>query len=388
MTLRTIAIANPAPGADWSYSIPGKYLLDITGITGTLDSGSGLDVMTDSSGNGNDGTYLFNGGYPVSVAGLLSGANAVLWNQPNAVVQGGSAIASYGGMNWLAPWTVAWWYAWDAEALHDEVVFAVAGTFSPQEVSCQIAEGGSVILNVAGDVGGAFASYLVDPSLTDGSRHFLAVTFDGTDLALYLDGVMQTPFSSGSMTPATWTPTTMILSRAIGGDPSENSIYQCFAMVANALTAPQIATLYLAGLASAATYNAAMLGLAPETYYEMNDPIGGPRQVVLRIARDVLDLEQIPTGFPLASGGGPFRYSWQPGLPASTQLEDGSLTTVAIPRLLLPAGYVIASHTLDIGSSDQWSDVTIWWDDAAMLGATPIDPWRFPPAIYPVFTNP
>lgn len=387
MTLRTIAVPAPALGADWSYQVPGKYLLDITGITATLDAGGGATVMVDSSGNGLNGTYVFNGGYPVSVGGLLAGGNAVKWDRANPSGPGGSANGAVGAVDWIAPWSVAFWYAWNPAPLDASFPFTISSTSSSSAVQLVISGDGSAEIDLVGDGGTQLAQWGAGTIPVNGARAFIVAAYDGADLLLYVNGALATPSSTFGAAVGPLTPVALILERDLGGDPSADSTMQAFATFPALLTGLEVATLYLAGLSSLAAFSAGVLGLAPEVYYELGDPIGGPRQVVLRVLTSTGDVAQLGSGFELANGGGPFAYSWQPRIPQSTQTEDGSQTTIAIPRLVLPAGYTVGTRTLDIGSGDQWSGVTLWWDDATMLGQQPTDPYRFPPGSYPRFVE-
>src|SRR5690348_14913764 len=101
------------------------------------------------------------------------------------------------------------------------------------------------------------------------------------------------------------------------------------------------------------------------------------RHVDLTVTNGTDEVLAIPSGFGPPPGAGPYEYAWQPDLNSSSQSADGLLTTVAIPRLLLPAGYVVGSRTDHFASgsmtatlhdaSGNGRDGSATWNDNALV---------------------
>ena len=56
-------------------------------------------------------------------------------------------------------------------------------------------------------------------------------------------------------------------------------------------------------------------------------------------------------------------YSWIVDLADNSVSPQSNQITTSIPALVLPGGYTIGSRTPAMASSDQWSNVAIWWND-------------------------
>lgn len=385
MTLRTVAIPDPPAGSDWTTVVPGRYLYDVTGITATLTTpgGPGFPNSPDASGNANNATY--SGGTSTFVAGLVPGNDAL----KRVAGLGDQINAAHPIVDVTSPFTVVVWLELDAPVAGD-IHLAIYTTAPPANLigwDLSIPAGFPTRFFVSGarNVGGLSTVWETAAGTVpyDSAPHMLAVTFDpgaSPQNNLYLDGVLipwdvtDLPFVSDGPSDR-W-----------GFNITDSPlITDEIAIFPGALTGGQVATLYAAG-ATFATYEPAVLALLPFVYYHLDGAaIAIPRQVTLVVATSTGLVEDVPSGFPLATGPGPYNYSWQPNLPASSQTPDGALTTIALPRILIPAGYTIGTDTLDIGPSDQWSNITLWWDDTAMLSSAELNPYAYPPSIKLVY---
>lgn len=388
MTLRTVAIPAPPAGQDFFTVVPGQYLYDVTGITATLNTGGGPPtVLVDASGNGFDGTYT---GVPLSVPGLVPGDAATDWSGPPSA----TAHVPFGVIDWTADWTVEWW-AQGVQGAQASALYVVNGTDPTYTTQLTVDVNALGVVTVqqvtsAVTVDSWGTAFFAVP--TPGDPHYIVATYTaGTGaIAVYVDGAAVPTFDAGPG-PFSLAGLTDIYLPAppSAGNFAGPTVEDELAIYGAALSAGQVATHYAAGLVDIATYETAVLADAPAAYYHLDDAsAGGPRQVALFVATSTGLVELIPTGFAEIDPGGPAMYSWQPNLPASSQTPSGSLTTVAIPRLLLPAGYTVGSDTLDIGVDDQWSDITLWWDDTAMLMGVDLNPYEYPPGVTLVYTPP
>lgn len=377
--LYVVTAPDPPPGADFTLIVPGNYLYDVVGITAKLTTGLGNPILHDSSGFGNDGTYLTGGTGTITfdhAPGLVAGDTDIICNPAIPTLVGGSGPTTSGWLNAGSFWIVAW---------------CDGTTNQPQNM---------VILRVGagGDVGaqlGVTNGFLGNPTVffdfnnsaigldyfgaVAAGPHMYAATYDAvTDEArIYIDGVRvlgPTVVGGAPVFDANWFD--------LGAAPGNNPEYDEIAWGSGLPDDAAIANLYAQATVSFAAYTAAQLALAPFPfgYYHLDDVVtAGGRQPSLVISNGTTELEAIPTGFPAVATPGPYEYSWQPGLNADTQSTDGTLTTVAVPPLVLPAGYTVGTRTLDILPADQWSNVTLWWDDNAQRSIDPAYDYNYPP---------
>jgi YVTN family beta-propeller protein len=193
-----------------------------------MGEGSGT-VMTDSSGNNNNGTYL--GGVTLGV--------------PGALVSDPNTAASYDGVNDSARVP-------DSASLHTGATFTLEGqikrsstaksfellnkgTNGYQLTVMSAASGSKVFLRKAGITTIAQSSASVP---FDGAYHFVAATMSGAGTAkIYIDGVDVTQPVAGGAVQAIASTTQPV---NIGGGGSAEARYDEFAVFGTALTAAQI----------------------------------------------------------------------------------------------------------------------------------------------------
>lgn len=379
VVLRTAPVPNPPPGTDWSYTVPGQFLENVTGVTAQLDTGVGGDpVWVDSSGHGHNGIWLFS----------APTGQALAMRQPGLVTGGFSVRISGGPMG--ATQSNPQQVADIAVSLHDSFTleFLVkcdpgAGQFESPVLFSGGPPVGQLVFNPGTNVEGAFPSavpWVYAPApIFDGAIHHIAFSrVFGVSQELYVDGVAlaHAVISTFDHGPVTTSIRTNGAAPVLKGFMDEVAVYE------SGLSAGQVATHYAASLAGQAAYSAAVLADAPAEYFHFDDlptGTGTGRQVTLFATDGNNEVAQIPSGFAEAATPGPYMYSWQTGLNSSTQTPNGETTTVAIPKLVLPAGYTIGTQTLDLSSLDQWSNIVVWWDDNIMNALNPISPYVYPP---------
>lgn len=379
MTLYVVTQPDPPAGTDFSFVVPGRYTYDVTGITATLTTVPLLPILHDSSGNGHDGLYITNfGPYPKPAPGLVAGDGAIRWGSRAAPIGNSHALVTAPIIDWRGDFTVEALIARDA--------------VNPQQVFVAAADDGggnnvvTVLIGVTGAIqvirnsvpqevhqtaAGAFPA--------DGAAHRLSVTYTAVTCVIRVGGVTIAQTVNNPHHVIAVNALRVDLGADASGAGAGGSIQDETAIYGFALTGAQDAAHQAAVAGGFATYSAAVLANGPAAYYHHDEGSSTGRQPSLIVNDGTTELEAIPTGFPAVATPGPYDYSWQPRLNADTQSTDGTLTTVAIPRLLLPAGYVVGARTLDLQSGDQWSNVTLWWDDAYQEAVNPSQPWEYPP---------
>lgn len=379
MTLYVVPIPDPAPGADWRTLVPGHYFYDVTGITAQLATGgTSLTVAEDASGNGNDGTYSGLGAGTPFVAGLVPGDDAINLTHAPAVNKATNVLVPPTLVDWSTNFTFACLWRNPSGAPDTFFAFGGSGGIGPLSIlEFWWGDGPANAVILWDQVTNQWATALGAVPF-DGLAHLLTVTRSGTTVAIYVDGV-SVPLTITGGSPDTTPLDVAGVNGPFAGGGNGRGICDEWACWRRALTAGEVASLQ-AARGSFAAYSTATLALAPDCYYHMDGLVAGTgRQPSLIITDGTTELEAIPTGFAAVGTPGPYQYSWQPRLNADTQSTDGTLTTVAIPPLLLPAGYTIGTRTLDLQSADQWSNVVLWWDDAYQQQVVDFRPYEYPP---------
>lgn len=379
MTLRTVAVPNPPAGEDWQTIVPGQYLYDITNITATLNTGTGTPtVMPDSSGHGFDGTWNAGVGAPTLVPGLVSGDTATYSGRsgPPEVTTSGSASGTMLDTN--ADFTIEFWLQMDTgyNTAGKAIQFGNAFPTSPVEV--YVDNFGNVQGARVGSTQAQVYDFDASAIITDGAPHYYVVTFTASAIRLFIDGSEVTPFSTSALI-GTVLPMPYIQINDPNFDRGLGAIFDEVAIYPTELSGGQISGHFTAAGVSFAAYSAAVIADMPAGYWHLDGGLNTGRQVALRITDGMFEVDLIPTGFPDVSTPGPYAYNWAPNLQASAQTPNGAVTTVAIPQLVLPAGYTIGTDTIDIEGGDQWSAITVWWSDDVMDSLNPINPYAYPP---------
>jgi hypothetical protein len=385
MTLYTVTQPNPPVGHDFRFVVPGRYLYDVVGITATLLTDTPETTHpVDYSGHHRDGTYVTVGGparfSPASA--FPSDACLVSSDLPLAAYSAGFNAPAAAMPITAGSFTLGFWRNTTANA-GPGIEWVNVGV----GICAQAFNGNSTVLewDSMGGTGGWTTDII--PALLDGAWHFVAYVYDaGTqEMTIYVDGALVPQVSDIPGTPFGDIPTQVQWDTNGGSTPSGTGMTDEIFFTPNALTAGQIAGLY--GTApDFAAWTAAVLGYGPTVAYHLDGIRPGTgRQPSLIVTNGTTELEAIPTGFPAVATPGPYEYSWQPNLNADIQSTDGTLTTVAIPQLLLPAGYTVGTRTLDLTSTDQWSNIALWWDDAYQAAFDPFNQYDFPGGIKLVY---
>lgn len=364
MTKYVVPIDTPPPGEDWATVVPGIYLWDVVGITAQLGTGgTSSTICADATGHGNDLAYFDFTPTPTTfVAGLVAGNMALESGRAD-----GTTLTQASGpadtVDWTGPFTVMWWMSNNAAVAFGNQEYFSAFSSGPGPAPAVFVTGvpGTTgTLSLAGP-GGSPWTTVPGTCPADGNPHFYAMTQEANVVTFYVDGVAVALGSTGDP-PIVLGP---LDTAQIGGTAASPEIVDELATFRSALAAGDIADIFAAASVSFAAYSAAVFTFDPTAYYHFDGLIpGGGRQPTLIVSNGTDDVLVIPTGFEAVTTPGPYNYAWQPGLNADTQSSDGTLTTVAIPALVIPAGYTVGTRTLDIESTDQWSNVALWWDDS------------------------
>lgn len=368
MPLYVIRPPNPPVGTDWSAAVPGQYLYDITGITALLTTSAGNPATAlDSSGTGSDLAYN-NPDVGFGIAGYVTGDTMV----QNLSLSTDFIASGTVDMSWIVG-NDLFFNVWTDEVPPSGsgppmVAFSGAASDLTFDATHDALPAGHVALELNWRNTDTSVGFIAANGVYSAGRHMVSVRLDlgATGGQFYLDGVPFGAFSTFSGSPPDLDVTGTL---SIGGKQNLNAPFPFYDEVAvggNATVDADFANLY-ALRNNFAGYTAAQLGLGPQMYYHLDETgVGVGRQVTFEVTDGSSTVEEIPTGFAEVTIAGPFQYSWQPKLASSSQTQAGASTTVAIPRLLLPAGYTVGSRTLDLGANDQWSDIAIWWDSTEM----------------------
>lgn len=379
MSLYVIPVPAPPAGADWRYTVPGQYLEHVTGITATLNTTTFVPgTVEDVSGNGNNGST-----FPASiasdyVAGALTGDPGLELGTGAAPFREVGFYPNENGATFSAGWTFSYWARNTQFNSQLDLAAYDAGAVPLFTLGASQTGNVSAFINATGAEADAG---LVFP--LDGNWHMVTFVYhDATGrFSIYIDGVLKPlviDTAGGPVAPPTVDQLTFG-QQSFNNPQSRGAVDEMFVVDAE-LSGATIAAIY-ATAPDFANYTAAVLAQSPGFYYHL-DPFtlaGGGRQVTLEITDGTHDVADIPAGFPTVVGASLFGYSWQPNLNSSSQTPAGTVTTVAIPDLILPAGYTVGTRTLDLASSDQWSDIFVWWNTDVMDASTFHNPYLYPP---------
>lgn len=381
MTRYVVPVPDPDPGADWETVVPGRYLYDVTGITAKLTTGGPAGVTAvDASGNGNDGIYNVDIPPVTFVAGLVAGDLALELGLGGAAAPNVTVDIPPAVIQWANPFTILFLWSNPTAGAGFGGRAYIAPPNSPTSFAIQldISDGVLGVIRLGYQLGPDWISV---PGVIprDGNPHLIAVTITGSTVVMYVDGVAVT-LASTDVNPAGGSPVQAGLF-GVSGSGACSGIGDEYALFARALSAGEVVSVQ-AARGSFVAFSTAVLGLGPDAYYHLDDDGASTgRQPTLIVTDGTHELLAIPTGFPAVTTPGPYGYAWQPGLNADTQSVDGKLTTVAIPRLVIPAGYTVGVRTLDLQVTDQWSEISLWWDDAVQEALPEFNPYVYAPGV-------
>jgi len=367
MVLRVVPVPNPPPGVDWFDQVPGQYVYDVISITAQLDTSAAVGtVCADSSGNGFDGTYQSTVPPQQFVPGVLTDDVALdIGPARGSIVQIPPTPHSLDNDRTLNFWikraigTTGVCEIWNA-----------TDTVSGDTLHCACNYGTGNNVAFGDQISDWFSADDVLPD--DGAWHMVSVTLQGSStVTFYVDGL---PVANGAAGDPIFFgpvfPTQSSLAALPDFTPSGLGALDEFAQGTEYISTDADIAAVFAAATDLATYTAAVLAhIFPDEYYHLDgSAAGGGRQSTLAITNGTVLVEQLCTGFAEAVSGTSFQYTWQVGVVSSSQSPDGTVTLAGLPRLVLPAGYVIGALTLDLQPGDQWSNVQVWWSDDQMPG--------------------
>lgn len=365
MAIRVISVPSPAVGHDWTFKIPGQWTAHLLGVKADLVTGANVSTIPDESGNGRTGTVQANtrarGGFQGPYAAGLN--NYSVYNDglvgPTDFVYclSASGIAALSLLNgtleaWIKP--------------------ALAQTGHRQSNGLGILDNSTPLVRVGGGVRDSQVSPADGDIVSNGAFrfnpagiftrnvwHHYALTWDTINFRTYVDGALVS-------TNAGQQPGANAIPQAWAGGASTNGQmngFQAGAAIYGAALAQANIQNHFNASSSWAAYRAAVLVDTPLLFWGLNTVVSGPsRTVDLVITDGTNKVGEYAASFP-ATTAPVFTWSWQPLGSGALGSTDGVLNSVPIPDMTLPAGYTIGTRTLDITGTDQWSNITLWFDD-------------------------
>lgn len=385
MTKYVVPVPDPLAGDDWATVVPGIYLWDVIGITATLTTGTPGGQFFGVSYDGTTGIATFYlDGLPIGTAAnpplpVHSSANFTLFGQPTtgpgiwdepAFFNGTLDDADMATMFAAASVSYAAYVA--AVLARTPIAYYHLDPFpSPGGIASDASGNGN---DLTYEVNTGVFPIVPVPGLVSGGQ---ALEVTGTEIA---EGTVS-GIGTGSFSQVGWVKPAALNQGLLLGffqfNPGGETTW-----VLQSQNQPGTPLLQLFRITSISPVNIQQFDSPAGTF----TPSGGTgRQPTLVVTNGTDNVLAIPTGFEAVTTPGPYNYAWQPGLNADTQSSDGTLTTVAIPALIIPAGYVIATVTLDLQPTDQWSDVSVWWDDTYQNLTNGAYDYGFPPGRFYVY---
>lgn len=371
MAVQVVHVATPAAGHDWSYVIPGQYVATLIGVTATLSTGTPVTSIPDETGNGNTATV--NAGFK-GAAGVAGPYGGGLQNY--AVRPDGTSGATYyaasaaSASQHVTPnGTLELWLKLTSFGPH--ALDSIVGLHCPAAPSDATGLG-----QESGNGPGADVGYFVQNAQqslyldfqTVNAWHHVAYTWDGTNVRFYVDGTNTQTLAGHQPVFASGTAQVIMGGSDFGSAPALGS-YGAVSVYGVALAGANIAA-HAAASSSWTAYRAAVLADTPVALWGLNTIAQGPsRTVVLDVTNGTSIVAAIPATNP-ATTQPSFTYSWQVLGPGAAQSVDGTTISVPIPAVTLPPGYVVSSSTLDLAGTDQWSNITLWYDDGTGTPST------------------
>lgn len=382
MTLRVTTLPNPAVGKDWSTLVPGNELWDVTGIVATLKTAvagppsfatvdaailavsptgyyplnDAANPMTDHSGHGNNGTYDPDATGHVTLGGapIFAGATsaAITTGTPGYIGKANMVAGLMAG-----DWWVAMSYQRGADDTGRAYVFFETAVGNIGLIIFGSTEAGDATSQAwRGTAVGSFEATF-SPVIPNGAVDCMTVVVYHAGTGVYdwyNNGVLVGSVAdSGAATVAS--PTIAHIGQY--GDTATRR-FGPVAWGTGALTAAQVAAMY------------------PPTS-------GGTGRTPSLVVTDGTHvLQTIGQGFAAPATAGPYAYSWQPGVSSNTATPAGTTISIAIPKLIVPAGYVLETVTPDLIGTDQWSNLAVWWSTDIMDALGEVSPYAYPPGAF------
>lgn len=381
----------PAPpaGADWSYTVPGRYLERIVGVTATLGTFATMAaILTDVSGNGNDGIAFWDDPSQIGRPGLVAGDTCIsgtLAGAPDKLMSAGvpDSNASVGPFDAANPFSIGYWSQPLAANLPQMHLRYGPGPFDYRTFYVDEVAGNRFMITRDAAGNGGDAQTAVGSIPADAALHFYGYEWDGAVWSFFYDGAQIATFADTGAPFAGANLSALIISNSFQNQCGTNTNIDEPAVFPTALAPATWAAMFAAATVDFATYTAAVLAAAPAGYYHLDITDGsGGRTPGLYVSDGTDETVLIPDGFAAQATPGPYQYSWSPTLRAANRDPTGTITSVPLPELILPAGYVLGTRTPDLQPSDQWSDIVIWWNDDVQQSTIALDEIVYPPGAY------
>lgn len=385
MALQVTTVPPPAAGADWQVAVPGQYVWEIRSIVATLAADTGCSVVP-------SGTALDTGS---TVGGLYAGRVDL----PAGAFDPGNG-----------PFTIELWMrATPASATVATDVCALgpglpagfqAVEFTPR-VGALIGLGSGYPSSFTGLVqsqAGAGDEWVYYVVTVTGPSGTFTISENAVDLQSGPTGAYTFPAFSASVLGGRFEPAPTTFTSA---EIAHVALYH------SVLSFAQRAAHYAAMCADASIYPAAVLADNPISYYECADAFGsltatdnsgngndgtiadspvfgvtgvtrGSGTSARNTALEVTDGTNVVLLAPALVGQtepAAVTYTWY----VAGSLAEPALFTVAveIPQLIMPAGWTLGSRTSPIAPADQWSNITVWWNDEYSGGNGVLTPYAY-----------
>lgn len=385
MTLRIQQVPNPPVGQDWSTVVPGEYLWDVVSVVATLTTAPGCASF-------NPNAAMDSGS---SIGGSFSGRVDL----PAAAFNPGNG-----------PLSIELW-------IRSTSATPVTGTFAASQVAAQPAFTNAIfffprVANVIqfglGQPGGFFTA--IPSTVPDPTRwtHYVATsTGPGGTFAIYENGALIQTGATGVYNVGPTVASQIAGANFAGVQTFTSGVIDEVAYYHAALSPARVAAHYAAMCVGFSTYAAAVLSDTPVSYYHLDEPVGAttvndasgnthsgvvadnpvfgapgaaegatPRYPSLQVTdgSSVVMVAPSITGQP---NGETDIYTWYQANSSSIPTPGVGRVSVAISRLVLPAGYVVESVTGNLDPGDQWSGIAVLWDDTLMRGLDALPPFDF-----------
>lgn len=371
MAIRVVTVPNPAAGHDWTFTVPAQWVARLLGVTATLTTSLIATVALDASGNGHDATYWQDGKITWGAAGPFGGApnrsvaRASGATDPNACIGYCTPSTAFN----FTSFTIGAWVNVAAAASSFRAIFA--NTFNNASGQDQ-----GYVSRLNANVGQIQQlRWLNNTSVTSvagiakAAWHHLAVTSDGANARFYIDGVLDSaPAAAVAIAAVTETP--MLGGFPFGGQDWVGNMAGLFVNAA-VLGAARLATYVADSAVGSANYKADVLADTPVALWMLDDVAAvGARPVALAVTDGTTTLASIPGVYADAAATSQ-TWSWQTLGPSAAANGAGSVNVVNIPEMDLPGGYTVGTVTPGMLSTDQWSGITVWFDDGTGTAGGP-----------------
>lgn len=370
MALNVYRPPDPAAGQELAVAVPGQYVYTVLQLAATLTQAGGQNLVglpiADTSGNGHNGVLV--GTYAQSVPGLLAGDSAIDFGAAaNAPASGAVGRLPNNALTVGDNWSIVFWWGQTANVNPTNAVEILAGPNAGALVSIGPGVGGDVIRTAVFPFSQitTFATFTFP---TDGSAHLIGATCSKTGatftLTAYADGVADgstTSTQANHVDPNLSNGLNAVFNAGFPSDPQGAAILQAVALFDHTLSAGDMAALFAAGT-DMATYTAAVLALAPTSYYPLDE--GSPltsAAPVLQITDGTHVLGSYPANFTQSTGVG-VTYRWVAGTSGLIPVLLNVDVLAQFPVVTLPPGYILQTVTPGLAAGDQWSDVQLWVD--------------------------